>query len=464
MSSLFGLLNTGATGLHAQGYAMGVTSQNAQNANTVGYTRRDVRLEPISPPPDGGGGVRVRGSRRIMDQFLERRLLGATGAKSEATARSEALSVLDRVLADVEGGLGASLDDFEVALSELTGRPADPATRGQVLATAERLSVAFNQAAREIDRTRGDIDTQIEREVTGINGMLRSIGDLGIQIQKSEIGGREASDLRDRRDQLIRELGEKLPVEVITEDSGAVQITLGGGPSLVNPDGTVAQLSAQPDATTGAMHLFRRTSGVDQDVTGYADSGRLGGLVAARDGALADSEAALDQLAFDFAAAYNGVHAAGYGTDGVTGRNLFTPLTAVDGAAAAFSVSTDVLGQPDRLAAATDPALAAGDNRNALALAALADADVARGATMTAQESLGALVSEAGTSIRHAHLDAAFADDAAAQIQSMRDSVSGVSMDEEMIALSRYQRGYQASLRVVQAADTMLQELVNLGR
>lgn len=64
MSSLFGLLNTGATGLHAQGYAMGVTSQNAQNANTVGYTRRDVRLEPISPPPDGGGGVRVRGLDR----------------------------------------------------------------------------------------------------------------------------------------------------------------------------------------------------------------------------------------------------------------------------------------------------------------------------------------------------------------------------------------------------------------
>lgn len=83
---------------------------------------------------------------------------------------------------------------------------------------------------------------------------------------------------------------------------------------------------------------------------------------------------------------------------------------------------------------------------------------------MTAQESLGALVSEAGQAIRGANLDADFADDAAAQIQSMRDSVSGVSVDEEMIALSRYQRGYQASLRVVQAADAMLQELVNLGR
>lgn len=464
MSSLFGLLNVGATGLHAQGFGMGVASQNAQNANTVGYTRRDVRFDPISPPPDGGGGVAVRGSRRVMDQFLERRLLGATAAKAEASSRSEALSVLDRVLADVEGGLGASLDDFEVALSELTGRPADPATRGQVLATAERLAVAFNQAAQEIDRTRADIDTQIEREVDGINETLRSIGELGVQIQKSEIGGREASDLRDRRDQLVRELGEKLPVEVIAEDSGAIQVLLGGGPSLVNPDGSVAQLSAQPDATTGAMHLFRTTSGVDQDVTAYADSGALGGLVAARDGALADSEAALDQLAFDFAAAYNTAHAAGYGTDGVSGRNLFTPIAAVDGAAAAFSVSTGVLGEPDRLAAASDPALAAGDNRNALALAALADADIARGGRMTAQESLGALVSEAGQAIRGAHLDADFADDAAAQIQSMRDSVSGVSVDEEMIALSRYQRGYQASLRVVQAADAMLQELVNLGR
>ncbi|HJL19625.1 MAG TPA: flagellar hook-associated protein FlgK [Sandaracinaceae bacterium LLY-WYZ-13_1] len=463
MSSLFGLLNNGATGLHAHGFGMQVASQNAQNASTEGYTRRDVRLSPIAPPPDGGGGVRAGGSRRVMDRFLERRLLGATSSEAEATARQGALGVLDRVLSEAEGGLASSLDDFEVALSELSGRPSDPGTREAVLAAAERLSGAFAGTAREIERTRQDLDAQIALEVDQVNGMLRSIGELGQRIQRAEVGGQEASDLRDRRDQLVRDLSEKLPVTTVDDPDGGQSVLLGGSLALVTADGRASQLDAQPDAS-GRMRLTRETAGADRDVTALAESGAIGGLVAARDGALADAEASLDQLAFDVATAYNGAHQAGYGTDGLNGRDLFAAPTGVDGAAAAFSVSTDVAGRPDRVAAAQDPALAAGDNRNALALAGLADADLASGGTATSQEALGSLIASAGHAIQGASRDAEHAGAAMAQLGALRESVSGVSVDEEMIALNRYQRGYQASLRVVQAADDMLAELVNLGR
>ena len=135
------------------------------------------------------------------------------------------------------------------------------------------------------------------------------------------------------------------------------------------------------------------------------------------------------------------------------------------GAAAAFAVSTDIAGDPDRLAAATDPTLAAGDNRNALSLAGLAeDQSVALGGTATFQGALSSMIGDAGQSVRSAGLDASFAADFSNQLQALRDSVSGVSIDEEMISLAKYQRGYSASLRVVQTADQMLQELVNLKR
>ncbi|MCA9609519.1 MAG: flagellar hook-associated protein FlgK [Myxococcales bacterium] len=461
MSSLFGLLGSGATGLRANGFAMSVTSQNAQNASTAGYTRRDVRLSPLAPPPDGGGGVTVRGSRRIMDELLDRRVLGATARRAGAEAKLETLSALDRIFADFEGGLGDSLDAFESALTELTDRPSDPATRGQVLAAAERLASAFQDAATSLDQAREDADARIEAEVDGIDETLSAIGSLGIQIQKAEISGMEASDLRDQRDQLVRELAEKLPVTTQEDGQGGMTVRL-GGLTLVGPDGSTATLGTTVDATTGELRITRRTAGLDQDVTDLIDGGALGGMVEARTGALTEAETALDQLAFDLANAYDAVHTVGFGTDGASGRNLFTPPTSVDGAAAAFSVSADVAGHPEYLAAATDPTLAAGDNRNALALAAVADSSI--GAGGTAQATFGAMLGRAGQAVRGATLEVSVATDMATQLDGLRASVSGVSVDEEMVALAQYQRGYQASLRVIEAADQMLQELVNLGR
>jgi len=442
---------------------MSVTSQNAQNATTEGYTRRDVRLAPLAYS-NMGGGVEVRGSRRIMDSFLERRLIGATAAESEGTARQEALGVLDRVLAEMPGGLNASLDDFEAALISLTDRPASAEVRLGVLAAAERLSTSFAQTARELQFAHDDIEGNVAVEIESIAHDLEAIGDLGTRIQQAEIHGNEASDLRDQRTQLVRELSEKLPINTVESDNGGLNVLL-GGLSLVSADGQVAKLSTRPDPATGDLQIVRQNAGLDEDITAHVDGGRLGGLLAARDGALADANAALDQLAFDMAAAYNTVHSAGFGSDGVGGRDLFSTTATATGAAAAFVVSTDVGGDPDRLAAATDAALAAGDNRNALALAALADdKTVALGGTESLQGALSRMIGDAGQSVRVAELDAAFAADFADQLQAMRDSVSGVSVDEEMISLSKFQRGYSASLRVVQTADQMLQELINLKR
>ncbi|MGE0790446.1 MAG: flagellar hook-associated protein FlgK [Sandaracinaceae bacterium] len=464
MSSIFGLLNVGATGIAAHGFGVAVSAQNAQNAATEGYTRRDVRLSPLSPPPLSGGGVTVRGTRRIQDQLLEKRLLGATSEQFGAKAKQSALGVLDRALSDVEGGLGQSYDDFTSALADLVGRPSDPAARGQVLATAGRLAGAFNEASQRLSDAQADIDSQIETTVTDINTQLHAIGDLGVAIQKAEVSGQEASDLRDQRDQLLRELSQKIPISTVTDPSGATSVLLGGSQALVSPDGRVSELVAQPDATTGRMSIAKKAAGQLVDVGGLVTSGEMGGLLSARDGAIADAMSALDQLAFDVAGAYNAAHAAGYGTDGGTGRALFSTTATASGAAAALAVSSDVAGFPDRVAAATDPALTAGDNRNAIALAALSDTKLALGGSAKVDGALGALMASAGEAVRGASLDARITDDAASQLSALRESVSGVSVDEEMINLAKFQRGYQASLRIISTADEMLQELVAMGR
>lgn len=463
MSGLFGVLRTGASGLVAGQAGVQVASQNVANANTEGYSRRIVSLEPLGPSPLAG--VRASGARRIVDELLERRMLGAESSEGEGRARMRALGVLDAVFAEGPGSIGDAFDRFQSALADLAASPHERAPRVSLLETADQLARAFRATAAELDRARTDANAQITQEVEQVNARLREIAELGKRIGEYEAArGREASDLRDRRDQLVREVARAVPVKVIEDRTGAVSLLLGGSRALVSPDATVHELRATPDPTSGDVRIARLSAGVSEDVGALLVSGTIGGLLAARDGALAQAREAVDRLAYDLASAYDAVHAAGVGLDGGTGRSLFEPPPVVDGAASSLRLSADVDGRPERIAAALDPAALPGDDRNALELLSIADADVASGGTQTVMEAYGALVATAGAAVRDAEAQAEHAEDVAAQIASLRSSTSGVSTDEEMISLMQFQRAYQASLQVVRTADEMLAELMSLRR
>jgi flagellar hook-associated protein 1 FlgK len=129
-----------------------------------------------------------------------------------------------------------------------------------------------------------------------------------------------------------------------------------------------------------------------------------------------------------------------------------------------MAVSADVAGQPDFLAGAQDAANLPSDNRNALAMLHVRDQRVALGGTATALQSFNAMVADAGTAAQSANAQATQATSVMEQIESLRESVSGVNTDEEMIALMKFQRAYQAGLRVIETADAMLGELLNMAR
>lgn len=462
--SVFSILNVGRTGMSAQSFGTHVSSQNATNAATEGYTRRLARIEPIPPPAEGGGGARALGSLRVIDPFVESRLLGASTGEGSAQATLDALGVLDFVFADAAGDVADALGNLDLSLGDLAHHPNELGAREAVLGALDTLVQAFRGAAFELDVARADINDRIRLEVNEVNGLSQRIAELGSDIAKAELGGREASDLRDQRDQLLRELSEVVPISVFPEEDGQVSVLLGGAHQLVAPNGEWTPISAQADPLTGDIEIHRDVAGVDTDITAVVDGGSIGGLVAARDGALTTAEDALDQLAFDIANAYNGVHTAGFGLDGVGGRNLFEPPAAVPGAARNLAVSVDVDGQPTNIGAAQDPALLPGDNRQALELQALADSRFAAGGTQTALENYAAIVAQAGSAVRSAQgsLDRASAQKQ--QIYELRQAVSGVSTDEEMVNLVEFQRGYQATLKIIQTADEMLQDLLAIKR
>lgn len=460
--STFGLLNLGAAGMRAGQFGVSVSSQNVSNATTVGYTRRSVHQDPASPPGEGGNGVIVRGSARMIDRFVERRLLGATSDKAGTAAHADLSAVLDEVLGEAEGNVGAAIDAFTASLRDVASDPTDIPARQGVLGKADALSAAFNQAATAIDSARTEADERIGDTVKQINVLTHQIADLQNEMKKSEISGQEASDLRDQRDQRIRELAELVPVTTVEGEDGAVDVLIGGREALVTRDGQVGELVATPDPTTGRMQVSRLLGSAPVDVTNSIDSGKLGGWLRGRDVDLAGAQSRLDQLAYDLATSYNTQHSAGYGLDASRGRNLFTPPTAVAGAARALSVSTDVVGNPRGIAAASDGTLVPGDNINANLLVDMDSSLLAGGGLRSFSQELADMVSTVGTNLDRANRDADTATAALTQVSSLREGVSGVNTDEETVAMMRYQAAYQASARVVQTADEMLQTLLEL--
>lgn len=461
--SLFSILGVGASGLRAATVGVNVTSQNATNAATVGYSRRELVQDPLPGPPIGGNGVATRGPVRTVDRFIERRLLGATAAHAEADARLSALGPLDDAFRE-DAGLGSALDAFQTAIQQLSANPSDGPTRSTVLASAGALAEAFQRTSASISGARSDADARIADQVGQANGLLQQIDSLQQQMKKSELGGVEASDLRDQRDQRIRELAKIVPISVVDGARGAVNVLLEGGLGLVSADGGAATIATAPNATTGVLDVTVSSAGAPAIVTGRIRGGTVGGLLAARDRVLPGAATALDQLAYDVATAYSAAHAAGVGLDGGTGRALFSTSATPTGAATSFAVSIDVAGHPERIAAANDPTLVSGDNRNALALAGLSGTNIASSGTRTAGDSLSDLIASSGESVQAAQRDGEVLGAAESQASALRASVSGVSSDDEMVALTQYQRAYEASTKIIQVADQMLQDLIAMKR
>lgn len=120
----------------------------------------------------------------------------------------------------------------------------------------------------------------------------------------------------------------------------------------------------------------------------------------------------------------------------------------------------------DQLAAATDPIIGdsnRGDNRNAIVIAQLQDS-LLIGGTSNFSSYYSSIVGEIGANSQYINNSYTAQKFSLEQLQNMRESVSGVSLDEEMANLLKFQRAFEASARVIVIGDELLQTLLGLLR
>jgi flagellar hook-associated protein 1 len=462
MSSLTQLLYTARDSLTAQSYGLNVAGQNITNVNTPGYVRRDPLLETRALGTATTGSVTVAGLRRATDLYIERRELSARGSAAAATEHDNQLASVEALFNDLGAtGLGASLSGLFSSFSALATNPNDPTSRAGVLSAAGAFADRANAIAGSLSDTKNDLLKQAQETVAEINAKASSIAQLNRRILAAQAQGEDAADLKDQRNNLLLGLSELVDVRTIPYDKGGM-IVQASGMSIV--DGTDTRALTVDLAGDGSLKILGDNgSGGGTEVTQFLTGGKLAGIKEARDVDIFDVSSKLDKLVFDVANAVNAQHAAGFGQDGVSGRNLFDVGPTLSDAARTVRLGAAVAGNPAAIAAASDAASLPGGSDNAVALANVFETALPDG--RTAAETYGDIVGSIGQR-KSAVAQAVETQNAIKeQVQAMRESVSGVSLDEEMVSLTKYQRAYEAAGRVLQTVDELMQDLINrVGR
>ncbi|HEX8123505.1 MAG TPA: flagellar basal body rod C-terminal domain-containing protein [Solirubrobacteraceae bacterium] len=428
VSSFMGL-QTALKGLLAQQRGLDVTAHNLANANTVGYTRQEasfVASEPLAIKAGAlangagallGQGVEVEAYRRLRDNFLDVQYRGQSMSLAGNETTAGALGSIEAALNEPgTDGISALLDKFWSAWGDVANYPESQPARQALVGHAETLANALRSFDARLTAVASEATAEYT-QITGPSGPIvaaaNEIQRLNVMIQSSVTAGRAPNDLLDRRDVLLDELSGYAQVSVTD---------LGGGLIRVNFGDAAAPLVDGTNPPTWPQSLS-------------APGGRLGALIDL--GPLtAGYHARLNDVARSLQTSVNAIHSP---------PNFFTATLGSEAATLAVAVTAATV-KPGSTAAV-------GANDLARAIAAL------RGgaADQKYADLVGTIGANAASVNRQLQTSQALVDAA----DTRRQEVSGVAMDEEVTNMIRFQRGYQASSRVMSTMDEMLDMLIN---
>lgn len=453
MAGLYSQLYLGASALGAHRTGVAASGHNIANVNTPGHTRVGVDLRANAAFI---GGVRSLGFSSSADLILHQRERLADAELGRATDLANAASALEGALAIESGTIVDSIASLFGGFAALSSNPTDVALRQSAVSGAEDLANEFNRAAQTLEEARGGADDRLISLAQEANRLSEEIASANRALRTTD-----DTTLVDRRNQAARELSEIVGGAAHIDNSGSMRFTLSNGAVLVDGD-NFATMEATADQTNygGFVRIDVVSGNRRQDVTASLSEGRMGGELHFRDTVAANMLSDLDQLAYDLATQINAVHRAHAGLDMVSGRDLFIPPSGVAGTAIGLTVDQSILDDPSKLASA-DPTLGPGDNSGLLALADMSDVKLAgAGQSKTFLDEGLRMMTTLGFTVQRAANDMEVAQLRGDSLASLRDSVSGVSVEEELTRLQAFQRASEASARVISTVDSLIGTLI----
>jgi len=469
MSGLFGALNASVGALNAHSRAVETAGKNLANVNNPAYARQRViygdRGTVVTPYGAESLGLEVLGVEQLRDALLDRQVVREVArtnyyqAQQNAYQRAQAAlgqdvsSASATTSSNTDAGIASSLDGLFNAFQSFASNPTDTGQRQTLLQSASILTDRLQLADSRLNQVQLDLDSQVTSDIAEVNTLTQTIADLNDQISRFEINRPgSAIDLRDQREQAIEKLSAKIDVTTSELPNGKLLV------SSVDSGGTAVPLVAAT-GVTGALAYDSSTT--PPKVTGGASattlaltSGSIKGTIDARTDAIQTLRDQLDLLAEQLVTSVNEV----YNPTGLTGDFFNASGTTAGTIALASGLTVQSLKASD--------GGAAGDNSVALGVAQLATKKFSTSGTPAdlIDGTFSAFFSSSVSGLGQAVAGATSRVDDQGRIEqlvrSQRDAVSGVSLDEEMADLMKYQRAFQASSRVFQTIDSLLEVVV----
>lgn len=517
MVSTFHGIETAKRGIFAQQTAINTTGHNVSNANTIGYSRQVVGMiadrsmevpgiNNSTSPGQLGSGVDIANIIRVRETYLDDQFRGLNSGYGEWLIREDTLSKIEAMVNEPGSqSLSSVLNDFWNSWSDLATQPDSLTARTVVIENAITLADSFNDLANKLSGLQENLANSLNIITNDSNTLLLQISSLNREITRLESLGNNANDLRDSRDIYVDKLSEYMNINVREMSNGYVITT--GSTELVNGydasliDATALPADIQSGKMFGYQYSMNELAMFQSQLDELAKSVAIGEIEFTIPKGTIIPEGhkltLLDDTELTFSgditertttidltvkiAGLNGIHQLGYTLEDPP--NGGEPFFAITGGGSDFTannikVNSNIASNVRKIATSSSVYLGAdglehvakGNNDLAVWIAGLRNYDISFNDSIadspikgngTVSEYYNAMIGQLGVKSQEAGRRIDNNDVLLAQVSNSRLSVSGVSIDEEMANLVKFQQAYSASARMISTLDEMFDKLIN---
>ncbi|MCX6169941.1 MAG: flagellar hook-associated protein FlgK [Ignavibacteriales bacterium] len=444
--------------------AIDVTANNISNASNPDYARQRIQFATVTAENGRGAGVTVADVQRIKDDLLGVQIRNYQSKSSDANKRSQVLSQIESIISEPsDNGLSNYMTQFFNSWDQLASQPNSTPRRLDVIQNAQTVSDRFSQILNGMNDIQTSLQTEALNDVATINTYLKDINGLNQRISESEMRGIKANELKDQREALIGNLSKMVNITVQKNPNGSVNVNVGG---LYGADlNTYNQFEMK--IVNGQMRLVSQN---DSSAIAMLNSGELFAVSDLYSNKIAKYKSSIENLETVFVNKINQLHMSGntlaQGANSKTGIPFFGELDVNGNVINSISngqlqINPAILDNPANIAA-SNAVNNDGNGNNAIQIAKLLDSKLLE---LNGQS----LLDNYSTTLNSIGLDKVSNDNTIQsseaillQLGNQDSSTSGVSLDEEMANVLKFQRSYDAASKMVKIADEMIQTILQM--
>lgn len=483
MSGLFGTLYTANKGLMASQTSLHTVGHNLANANTRGYSRQRVEQKAdmafnFVGVGQLGTGVRMTGIHRVVDNFTVKHIRQENSIYNKYGAKSDILGQIETIFNEPSDvGVNFNLGEMFDAWQELSKNPESLTAKNIVVEKSKTLAETLNHMSRQLNGLKDSTKELIGQNVLEFNSIVDKLEALNKQIFSVEVKGQVPNDLLDERDLLLADLSSIANIDASFDKFGRVEVSVkdeAGGKIVVlgkdaagndvketmfvDDDGkTISIGEADPDDPTKPIDP-------NNVVKIEVESGQIAGNIEALEeieGRIKD----LNEFAGMMADEINKVHTLDKDGNPIADiENIFVSPDGTDITAGNIKVNDEIIEDPSKIIAGAKKDGPDGDGSRALAMAGLRNKKIGevggKGGT-TIEGAYSNITIKVGISKEYADNMVDNQEVLLDHLELRRESTSGVSINEEVTNMIKFQSAFDANSRVITVLADMLDTLIN---